>query len=157
MSTVIHKIDLVCRMLREAGNPEKFEGVHSTLMQAKGRIARLEAQLAATETMRDRAAMQILPGLMEQYGLDNADKCVRRSFQWADAFLAGRNAEPAAPAEAPREYKVGDKIALRRGTFTICDFYTDELGRRQYSWTTPGGGSEGDYSAAEIAEQLRRG
>lgn len=99
MSTVIHRIDQVCRMLREAGNPEKFEGVHTTLMQAKGRIAHLEAQLAATETMRDRVAIQFLPGLMEQYGLENADKCVRRSFQWADAFFAGRVEEPAAPAD----------------------------------------------------------
>lgn len=118
MSTVIHKIDLVCRMLREAGNPEKFEGVHSTLMQAKGRIEHLEAQLAATETMRDRAAMQILPMVANRSSLqDSFADMTATAYRHADTVMQVREGKEPAGAWHPEATQFSeDQVVALVGT-----------------------------------------
>lgn len=92
-STVLVKLDETISLLKIWGKDSANNRLHqiTQVMQvAKGRIEALEAQLAETETMRDRIAIQILPRMMMDYGIENKEKCVARAYQWADALMAGK-------------------------------------------------------------------
>lgn len=78
--------------------------IKSGLVLAKLRIEHLEAQLAATETMRDRVAMQllgdVLVGKLVHNGL-NSLSCIQYAYQLADDVMAFRVEAPAALAQDP--------------------------------------------------------
>lgn len=89
-SAVVQKLDLVLRMISEAGDPKKFEGVRSAIISAKGRIQRLEVQLAATETLRDRLAMAFVSSLpLPDYS--DEETVAELAYRYADAMLVERD------------------------------------------------------------------
>lgn len=67
--------------------------VYSALVNAEERIRHLEGQLAATETVRDRIAMQLLPSALAchtEQGDRSDSGSIRRAYELADEVLAVR-------------------------------------------------------------------
>lgn len=163
MSTVTQLLD---HLIKAAGDMGKLKDpIPSTLIKARARIEHLEAQLAATETMRDRFALQLLPGIMADFRAITAsmgtklttEDAISLAYHNADKALAFREQGSAGalgettPSKF-QEYVIGDKLKLRGKTATITDAELDDEGIWRYDWRFQGGGSEGNFSAAEIAE-----
>lgn len=162
MTTVTQRLDALIQQVIKAGNTKA--PITTVLIQARGRIQHLEGQLAATETMRDRIAMQLLPSTLADRTLAGRDLeysdelSIAYAYELADKVLAirlqgsaGVLGETTSPEIPIREYKVGDQFKLRGETVTIDGVDASGRGPRRYSWTFPSGGGEGDYTAHEIA------
>lgn len=133
MTTLNEKIDHTLRALDQAKNP-KFDFVKGTLLAARARITILENQLAATETLRGKMAMQVLPTLigkqeanvLPDYVMQDV---VAEAFAWADCALAAELKQPEEPEvtltsyeqleqrisrglAAPREYDLHDEFTV---------------------------------------------
>lgn len=93
--SVVEKLDHVVSMLKQADN-RKFDPVLSAILAAKARIQHLETQLVSTETMRDRMALRLLPGILQRHA-DQAGRvreraeCVRDAYAMADLVLSVRS------------------------------------------------------------------
>lgn len=162
MTTVTQLLD---HLIKAAGDMGKLKDpIPSTLIKARARIQHLEGQLAAAETMRDRLAMQLLPAIQDKASrgtpVFDTDDCIRLAYHQADKVLrirvegsAGAPGETTSPEFPIREYAVGDQFKLRGEMVTIDEVMTSPNRPSQYSWVFPKGrGSEGCYTAAEIAK-----
>lgn len=156
--------DLVGKRISEAlriiqGLPDSpgQKTVHSALTCARARIAHLEQRLGETETMRDRIAMQLLPGIIGGAEADDtSDWAINRAYELADRVLqlrvegsAGALGETT-PPKFP-EYELGDEFQLAGETATIKDVHIDGRGVRFYDFSSEGRGYEGNFTAADIA------
>lgn len=146
MTTVTQLLDHLIKAAGDMGKPK--DPIPSALIKARARIQHLEGQLAATETMRDRIAMQLLPGLMADYGLPNASTCVARAYQWADLVLAERAAEGSAgapgettsPENSETEHKPTE--AMIEAACKVCIGFSGE------------GGTYNDYLCRDVAAEV---
>ena len=89
MTTVIQLLD---HLIKAAGDMGKLKDpIPSTLIKARARIEHLEGQLVATETMRDRIAVQLLPGILADRDLRYSDELsIEYAYELADKVLAVR-------------------------------------------------------------------
>lgn len=163
-STINDKIDNALRLLASApgvrNRGQLAYEIKSALVLSKMRIEHLEGQLAATETMRDRIAMQLLPGLQERAVINGSpntlEQRIAQAYEQADKVLAFRAQGSAeAPGETTtsnfREFEIGDTFTLHGRTATIDGVDASARGLRRYSWSYADGGSEGGFTADEIA------
>lgn len=89
-SPVIEKLEQVSRMLNQAGNPERFTGVQIAVQLACARIKSLEERHDQTETLRDRIALQLLPGILQRHAevdYGNDQEAIRIAYSLADQTL----------------------------------------------------------------------
>lgn len=159
MATVTQLLDHLIKAAADMGKLK--DPIPSTLIKARARIEHLEAQLAATETMRDRIAMQLLPSALAchtEQGDRSDSGSIRRAYELADEVLAVRMqgsadalGETTSPVILLREYKTGDTFKLRGEKATIDEVRHNATAAREYSWTFDGGGSEGYFTASDIA------
>ena len=170
MTTVTQLLD---HLIKAAGDMGKLKDpIPSTLIKARARIEHLEQRPGETETMRDRFALQLLPGIMADFRAITASMGTKLTTEDAIS-LAYHNADKVleirmrGSAEAPGEttslensspaYKVGDQFKLRGEMVTIDEVITSPGHLTQYSWVFPEGrGSEGCYTAQEIADLQAR-
>lgn len=94
--------------------------VHSALVAATGRIKHLETRLGETETMRDRIAMQLLPGTLSDRELRFSDElAIEYAYELADKVLvvreqgsAGALGETTSPDFSVPQYEPGDQLSI---------------------------------------------
>lgn len=165
MTTVTQLLD---HLIKAAGDMGKLKDpIPSTLIKARARIQHLEGQLAAAETMRDRFALQLLPGIMADFRAITTsigtklttEDAISLAYHHADKVLAyrvegsaGAPGETTSPKNSAPVYHVGDRLKLHGKTATITDAELDDEGVWRYDWSFRSGGGEGSFSAAEIAE-----
>lgn len=122
---VYKKLDDAVALLQKAPDSSGARLVISALRIAKGRMQHLERRLGETETLRDRIAMQVLPGILER-GSRNRNftyaGALERAFNIADLYLvvrsqgsAGVPGETTSPeiSEFGLRFRVGEKVRVK--------------------------------------------
>lgn len=88
------KIEDALRVINSAPASPSANLIERALLLARARMKHLEQRLGETETMRDRIAMQLLPGIQDRasqmHGGIDSDDCIRLAYHQADKVLAIR-------------------------------------------------------------------
>lgn len=86
-----HKIEEAIRLINSVPVSPALNVIHRALVIARARMKHLEQRLGETETMRDRIAVQLLPGVLADRDLRYSDELsIEYAYELADKVLAVR-------------------------------------------------------------------